>query len=132
MKFLLLTLPLLLPFTTATPIKYSPVPPQHHDTCTKDASFTLHAISYSSSEIYSTPSHLAVHDATVSFNLTNSAVSYTARCTASSGQLTDYFYGNIVYTCEIPAEAGAGAGATFTFDRPSDVFGVNATWSCRK
>jgi len=125
---LLALLPFLLISSSATPIENCSKPAK----CPKKATFTLHDITYSSQMIYSTPAHLAVSSGTIAFNLTNTAVGYTTHCTASSSQLTDYFYGNIDYTCDAPPpSAGADAAASFTFSKPDGAFTVNETWSCR-
>jgi hypothetical protein len=92
--------------------------------------FTLRDITYSSEIIYSTPAHLAVSDATISFNLTNKALPYTTHCTATSLRYPDFFYGELVYKCDAPSGAGIGpaASANFTFSYPDGVFSVNQTW----
>jgi hypothetical protein len=92
--------------------------------------FTLKDITYSSEIIYSTPAHLAVADATISFNLTNKVLPYTTHCTATSLRYPDFFYGEIVYQCATPTGAGVGpvASANFTFSEPGGVFTVNQTW----
>ncbi|KAH8649484.1 hypothetical protein BGZ60DRAFT_422446 [Tricladium varicosporioides] len=93
--------------------------------------FTLHNITYHSSVVYSTPAHLATKYGTVEFNLTNTAIPYTTHCIANSQQYPDFFYGDIIYTCDAPpATAGANAKATFTFSYPGQSFAVNQTWSC--
>jgi hypothetical protein len=100
--------------------------PHHHDPI-----FTLHDITLNGETIYSTPAHLAVNDATISFNLTNTAVPYTTHCSGTGLRYTDFFYGEIVYKCDAPAGPGVGpnAAANFTFSKPDGVFQVNQTWS---
>jgi len=113
----------ILPLVASVPAAHHP---KHHDLI-----FTLHNITYSSEVIYSTPAHLAVADATIAFNLTNTAVPYTTHCTASSMREFNFFYGEIVYKCNPPTEAGIspGASANFTFSQPDGVFTVNQTWA---
>ncbi|OCK99911.1 uncharacterized protein K441DRAFT_537182, partial [Cenococcum geophilum 1.58] len=91
--------------------------------------FTLKDITYSSQIIYSTPTHLAVADGHIEFNLTNSAVPYTTHCSGSSQWLYNFFYGNIVYICNARTGEGMakGASANFTFSNPAGTFTVNQT-----
>lgn len=64
----------------------------------------------------------------VNFNLTNPALEYKASCSATSNQLSDFFYGNFPYTCTSPN--GTSAETTFDFSRPSGELNINQTWSC--
>jgi len=119
-----LLLPLLVLTTTTSATSLS----HRSDPC-----FHLENITYTSQEIYSTPAHLAVAGGTISFNLTNSAVPYTAYCTAYGTQLTQFFFGNQVYECAAPTGPGVvngseGFGANFTFSTPDGAFNVNQTW----
>lgn len=118
-------LAVLLPFLLLAISSASEPPP--HKKCNKDAIFALHDIAFSSLYIYSTPSHLAVAQGTIDFNLTNTAVPYTTRCPATSGQITDFFYGDIVYQCDVPTgqRVGPESSTNFTFSRPDGVFDVN-------
>jgi len=82
--------------------------------------------------IYSTPSHLAVTQANVTFGLKNTDVPYTTRCYGFGNRYNDFFYGDVTYTCDVPTGPGAtpGDAATFTFSKPDGVFNVNQTWTC--
>ncbi|KAF2501235.1 hypothetical protein BU16DRAFT_194203 [Lophium mytilinum] len=98
-----------------------------------DPTFTLHNITYNITEIYRSPSFFAIHDATVSYHLTNSALSYTTQCSAHSSHIYGYFYGgffNDFFPCDPPPSGvGAGAVANFTFNAADYSFGVNQTWN---
>ncbi|XTI90476.1 hypothetical protein V2W45_1522251 [Cenococcum geophilum] len=119
-KLLALLLPIFLFTTSSTsyPFEGKPV-------------FTLKDITYSSQIIYSTPTHLAVADGHIEFNLTNSAVPYTTHCSGSSQWLYNFFYGNIVYICNARTGEGMakGASANFTFSNPAGTFTQNANWT---
>ena len=88
--------------------------------------FLLTNISYYSDEIYSTPAHLATYGGNITFDLANTAAPYTAHCTARGVQLSDFFYGDIVYECEKSAEPSAAAN--FIFARADNHFVINQTW----
>lgn len=126
---LLLTPLLALPLLATTSISMPLEPGRSEDD--KCPVFKLHDITYSSEMIFSTPAHLAVADATVTFNLTNTAVPYTTQCTGGSMQAFDFFpsYDQIVYQCTTPPGAPAGASANFTFVFLGGTFNVNQTWS---
>ena len=96
--------------------------PIHH----QPVKWTLTDINYSSSMVYSTPAHLATYGGYIQFNLTSTAVDYITRCSARGVHLQDFFYGEIVYTCE--QDAGPSALTNFTFSRPDNSFSVNQTW----
>lgn len=100
-------------------------------TCTLPV-FTLHSITYWSSLTYSTPAHLAVAEGYINFNLTNTAVPYTTYCTGFSSRPFVFFFGDVIYQCNIPIGDGVGneASAQFTFSEPGGVFNVNQTLSC--
>ncbi|KAF2661269.1 hypothetical protein K491DRAFT_753913 [Lophiostoma macrostomum CBS 122681] len=123
-KLLLATLTSLATLATTTAL------PQPHHLTTRDTSLTLSDITYTSSEVYSTPAHLATYGGYISFNLSNPSISYITPCSARGVHLQDFFYGEITYTCDKPADttAGVDAAATFTFSRPDNTFTVNQTW----
>jgi len=91
--------------------------------------FTLHNITYSSDTIYSTPAHLAVSDASIQFNLTNTAVSYTTECSAFLDADPAVFYGNQNFTCKVPAGVDPAPSTNFTFATNGE-FQIYSTWSC--
>ncbi|KAI5918422.1 hypothetical protein F4810DRAFT_715515 [Camillea tinctor] len=97
-----------------------------------DASFNgfawaIEGFDYHASYIFTTPAHQNSWGY-VNFNLSNPAVGYTAQCSASSNQLSDFFYGTMVYTCESPE--GSTTETTFDFSRPSGLLHVNQSWVC--
>lgn len=83
---------------------------------------------YHASYIFTTPAHQNSWGY-VNFTLSNSAVKYKPVCSASSSQLSDFFYGTVNYDCKIPAKY-AGDEATFSFSRPSGDLRINQTWAC--
>jgi hypothetical protein len=91
------------------------------------ATFTLSEILYHQSEVYSTPAHLATYGGYIDFNLTNSnpAVPGIIHCSAVGMHLTAMFFGEFNYTCASPP----GVATNFTFDRPTNGFTLNQTWS---
>ncbi|KAI0503103.1 hypothetical protein F5B22DRAFT_574250 [Xylaria bambusicola] len=118
-----------LPFTIAAPYGLSP-----RDTtpgCTAisfgDFAWTIEDFTYHAGYTFSTPAH-QISSGTVAFNITNPAVSEKVSCTAYSTWLTDFFYGNINYDCEVPE--GSGVGTSFSFSRPMNQLKVNQTWTC--
>lgn len=112
----------LLPLALAAPAgnSYCPPPPSQSPV------WTLHDLYYHSSEVYTTPAHQNSWGY-ISFNLSNSALSYVTPCSAQSDQLSDFFYGNMWYTCDTPASAPGGA-AYFRYDEPTGRVDVNQTW----
>jgi len=84
---------------------------------------------YNASYLFTTPAHQNSWGY-ASFELSNSALTYKATCSASSSQLSDFFYGTQIYECKMPDPEGAGTTTTFSFDYPGRKLGVNQTWSC--
>ena len=93
--------------------------------------FTLHNITYSSSTIYSTPAHLAVQDASIQFNLTNTAVDYTTECSAFLDSDPAVFYGNQNFTCKVPPSVDPEASTNFTYasEGTNGAFEIYSIWS---
>ncbi|KAL5384222.1 hypothetical protein DPSP01_005367 [Paraphaeosphaeria sporulosa] len=118
----LLSVLLLTPFALSLP---SPHPHRQHHT------FHLSNLTYSSTLLYSTPSHLAVSSATFSFAFSNPAA-YSAKCVGySSGQTSDagFFAWPQTFTCT--NEEAAEGNVTFVWHRYGDGgLGVNQTWEC--
>lgn len=116
----------------------SPVNPTRDSTggCS-DTSFggfawTVASFDYHASYIFTTPAHQNSWGF-VDFNLTNPAVpDLLATCSAESDQLSDFFYGNLAYSCTLDGQLGepGPAPARFTFDRASGELAVNQTWTC--
>ncbi|OAA65341.1 hypothetical protein SPI_02128 [Niveomyces insectorum RCEF 264] len=98
-----------------------------------DFAWTITGFQYNGSYIFSTPAH-QVDNGVVSFNVTNPALPYPAVCLATSTQLEDFFYGNVVYNCTVPDEQEAAANGpthtTFSFSVPTRELDVNQTWIC--
>ncbi|KAJ6443229.1 Carboxylic acid transporter protein [Purpureocillium lavendulum] len=100
------------------------------NTCTSKSTkvheWTVHDFDFHSSEVFTTPAHQNSWGY-VNFTLSNPVVAYRPVCSASSNQLSDFFYGNFVYKCNVPAQ---GDAASFTFARPTNELKVNQTWNC--
>ncbi|EHK49163.1 uncharacterized protein TrAtP1_000236 [Trichoderma atroviride] len=95
---------------------------------TKVSKWTVDDFDFHASYTFSTPAHQNSWGY-VNFTLSNPALGYTPVCSAASDQLSDFFYGNFVYNCEVPASAAADK-ATFTFARPTNSLAINQTWHC--
>ncbi|ORY68551.1 uncharacterized protein BCR38DRAFT_335597 [Pseudomassariella vexata] len=93
----------------------------------KDFAWTVEDFDYHASYTFTTPAHQNSWGY-VNFNLSNPALTYKASCSASSNQLSDFFYGTMPYTCTVPD--GSTAKTTFDFSRPSGKLNVNQTWVC--
>ncbi|ORY10075.1 hypothetical protein BCR34DRAFT_588897 [Clohesyomyces aquaticus] len=117
------------------PHKPHPRPP--HEDCSYSAPgsryFYLSNVTYYSSITYSTPAHLAVAWAQLTFNLTNNAAGYNAVCKGqvSGSNEGDFFSWPQVFQCE--EDAGADGDAMFTYVAyPDHKVSVNETWVCGK
>ncbi|UNI20503.1 hypothetical protein JDV02_006583 [Purpureocillium takamizusanense] len=103
----------------------------NHNRCTsqstKVTAWTVHDFDFHSSEMFTTPAHQNSWGY-VNFTLSNPVVSYRPVCSAQSNQLSDFFYGNFIYNCDVPA--GSGDKASFTFSRASSELKLNQTWNC--
>ena len=125
MYALLSTIVALLPLVTASPLLAEK---RSISTCQAMSSsgfeWGVTDFVYRGSYTFSTPAH-QISGGTVNFNLTNPAVETTSHCSAYSTQLDDFFYGNVIYTCNFPNGA-----LSFTYDEPSSVLKFNNTWSC--
>ncbi|KAL8377257.1 hypothetical protein RB595_008101 [Gaeumannomyces hyphopodioides] len=81
--------------------------------------------------IYQNPAQLWARGE-LSYTLANPATGREAACRASSSQLSDFFYGNAVYSCDVPDQGGQPLPLpTFRFNG----YGlwrlqVNETWIC--
>lgn len=115
-----------------------PVIPVHdletRDSCldhsTKLKLWQVKQFDYHSSVVFSTPAHQNSWGY-VNFTLENPAVDYTPVCAAASNQLSDFFYGTVVYDCTVEgAPLPDVDAATFTFSRPSGELQINQTWAC--
>jgi hypothetical protein len=107
-----------------------PAPPRPNcESKAKSLKWTVHGFDYHASYIFTTPAHQNSYGY-VSFNLSNTAVAYTASCSAMSSQLTDFFYGNQYFPCTLPSTAPAGAAVSFQFNRPTGQLDVTETVVC--
>ncbi|KAI1855700.1 hypothetical protein JX266_000565 [Neoarthrinium moseri] len=93
----------------------------------KDFQWTVENFDYHASYIFTTPAHQNSWGY-VNFNLTNPALEYKASCSASSSQLSDFFYGTMAYNCTVPD--GSTTKATFDFNRANGELNINQTWVC--
>jgi len=84
---------------------------------------------YHAEYLFTNPAHQNSHGY-IKFNLWNTAVADTATCSASSGQLTDFFYGTQWYPCTLPSTAPAGSAVSFRFNRPTGELEINGTIVC--
>lgn len=121
----------LLPLATAGPIALSQrdYPTGCTDTSMNDFSWTVEDFDYHASYIFTTPAHQNSWGY-VNFNLSNPAIPYRAACSATSNQLSDFFYGNLWYNCTVPDGSEDGGDAQFEFSRASGQLDVNQTWYC--
>ncbi|KAJ9144401.1 hypothetical protein NKR19_g6445 [Coniochaeta hoffmannii] len=92
-------------------------------------SWTVDNFDYHASYIFTTPAHQNSYGF-LNFTLSNPALPSAAICSASSSQLSDFFYGNIWYTCNIPDSGHEGTATAFAFNRASGQLDFNQTWSC--
>ena len=144
---------LLLPLSSASPIAIrqetsTTIPPDDHHPSCADTSFghfswALSSFDYHASFIFTTPAHQNSWGY-VNFNLTNPAIgsSVTTVCSASSNQLSDFFYGTVQYTCTNTgseeeeglkkSDSSSVVGkTTFDFNRPTGELRFNQSWTCR-
>ncbi|KAK3351085.1 hypothetical protein B0H65DRAFT_107804 [Neurospora tetraspora] len=135
---------LLLPLSQASPIairqETTTTNPEHPSCATtsfKNFSWALSAFDYHASYIFTTPAHQNSWGY-VNFNLSNPAIgsSVTTVCSASSNQLSDFFYGTVQYTCTntpggVNSDVGNVGKTTFDFSRPSGELRFNQSWTCR-
>lgn len=108
---------------TNTPRKESCLDVSQHLKLWKVAQFDYH-----SSEVFTTPAHQNSWGY-VNFTLENPAVDYRPICSAASNQLSEFFFGTVIYDCKVEDD-GAGGAATFTYSRPSGELRINQTWAC--
>ncbi|KAI1085450.1 hypothetical protein F5B20DRAFT_518413 [Whalleya microplaca] len=123
------TLTAILPLAMAAPLQLATrdANPGCFDASFGNFSWSVENFDYHASYIFTTPAHQNSWGY-VNFNLTNPALEYQAVCSASSNQLSDFFYGTMAYNCTEPD--GTSAETKFDFSRPSGVLNVNQTWDC--
>jgi len=104
-------------------------PMKREDSCNdraKNPEWIVRDFDYHASYIFTTPAHQNSWGY-INFNLTNTAVDYTIPCSASSSQLSDFFYGSMWYSCLTPE---GGSPTYFQYDRPTGRIDLNQTWIC--
>lgn len=93
--------------------------------------WTVHGFDYHASYTFTTPAHQNSWGY-VNFNISNSIVPYTASCSASSSQLSDFFYGTQEYTCTLVGSgAPTGAAVKFKYSRPSGQLDITESVVCQ-
>jgi hypothetical protein len=123
---LLPALALALPTTLST-LSTRDAEPGCQDASFNNFAWTIDSFRFHASYVFSTPAHQNSWGY-VDFNLTNAALAYQARCSASSSRINDFFFGDQVYDCVVPE--GSSAKTTFSFSRPEGKLGLNQTWTC--
>ena len=93
--------------------------------CAANPYFILQDIKFYSYVIYSTPAHLAVSEGFINFTLTNTADWSNAFCSGEGGTPFTSFNGDLIYHCST-----GHIYPSFRYTFPSNLFQVNATWSC--
>jgi hypothetical protein len=113
-----------------SPAAPKPKPPPKPETCVsksqKAGDWIVEDFDYHANYLFSTPAH-QISTGYVNFTLSNPVLDYKSSCTATSTWLSEFFYGNIVYSCDVPIE---GDKATFTYDHPAKNLRINQTWAC--
>ena len=118
---------LALPAVLGLPLAGRDAEPGCQDASFHDFSWTVEAFRYHASYVFTTPAHQNSWGY-VDFNLTNAALGYKAACTASSSQISDFFYGDVAYDCVVPD--GKSASTSFSFSRPDGALQMNQSWTC--
>jgi hypothetical protein len=105
-------------------------PDQEPKTCVERSQELTHwdvqKFDFHSSYIFTTPAHQNSHGY-VNFTLSNPALDRPTICSASSSQLSEFFYGNQIFTCD---DVPDGQRATFTYSRSTGDLQINQTWTC--
>ncbi|KAI1503304.1 hypothetical protein F5X99DRAFT_110772 [Biscogniauxia marginata] len=129
MRSFLSTIVSVLPLVAAAPfgLDSRDSNPGCQDASLNNFAWTIENFDYHASYIFTTPAHQNSWGY-VNFNLTNPALEYKAQCSATSNQLSDFFYGTMPYKCTGPE--GSTTETTFSFSRPSGQLDLNQTWVC--
>lgn len=114
------------PVTNRNPAEAVDSPAGCTDTSQNNFAWEARAFDFHSSYVFTTPSHQNSRGF-VSFDLFNPADETTTRCEASSGQLNDFFYGTVEYSCNDTTRAGT---TSFDFSRPSGQLRLEQSWTC--
>lgn len=96
---------------------------------TKVTGLLVKDFGFHASYTFSTPAH-QIAGGLVNFTLANPVLDYELRCSASSGQLTDFFYGTMNYNCTDDQTGKQTQQGTFSYSRPTNEIAVNQTWRC--
>lgn len=88
--------------------------------------WTVHDFDFHASYIFTTPAHQNSWGY-VNFTISNTIAPYKSFCSASSNQLSDFFYGTTAYACKPADEAPVGAASNFRFSRPSSTIVLEET-----
>jgi hypothetical protein len=122
------TLAALLPLAIAAP--HAKVLRDNNPGCqaaSSNLTYTVEDFDFHASYIFTTPAHQNSWGY-ASFNLTNPALTYKSSCSAQSNQLSDFFYGNQIFTCTEPD--GSTTKTTFDYNRVTGQLDFNQTWIC--
>lgn len=96
--------------------------------------WTISNLVYIGRWTYSTPAHQNAQGY-IDFDLATQALApSSSKCSASSSRLSDFFYGDQTFQCDLPVGTivggGTGGRATFEFNRVAGWLRVNQTWTC--
>ncbi|TPX14772.1 uncharacterized protein E0L32_005167 [Thyridium curvatum] len=94
-----------------------------------DFEWKITGFDYHASYIFTTPAHQNSWGY-VNFNVSNPALAYHATCSATSNQLSDFFYGTVNYKCTNPEGTPASTVTTFAWNYPAGKLDLNQTWTC--
>ena len=120
----------LLPLAAAGPIAVRQDAPSCSSASTTNFEWKVSDFDYHASYVFTTPAHQNSWGY-VNFTLNNPALPYAAQCSATSNQLSDFFYGTVQYNCTFPDGTTPRPGdATFDFNHASGLLNVNQTWGC--
>ncbi|KAI0170271.1 hypothetical protein BJ166DRAFT_575732 [Pestalotiopsis sp. NC0098] len=129
------TLAAILPLAAAAPTGYDTSSPYYDSnpgcqaSSTKDFAWEITGLEYHASYIFTTPAHQNSWGY-VNFNLSNPALTYNTTCSASSDQLSDFFYGTQNYKCTNNGAEHPSTETTFNFNWPTRELNINQSWVC--
>ncbi|KAK3321337.1 hypothetical protein B0T19DRAFT_263969 [Cercophora scortea] len=87
---------------------------------------------FHSSYVFTTPAHQNSWGY-VNFNVTSIArPEYTAVCSATSNVLSDFFFGTMVFQCQVPATAPKNSTIGFKYSRPTGELDIIETVSFKE
>ncbi|KAI9163886.1 hypothetical protein HJFPF1_05516 [Paramyrothecium foliicola] len=126
MRSFIASILLLASTATALPAPQAARPETCVSRSTRASKWIVENFDFHASYIFSTPSHQNSWGY-VNFTLANPVLDYKPVCTAASNWLSDFYYGNTIYNCDVPVE---GDVASFTYDRAGGALRINQTWNC--